>query len=108
MIDDNSPDGTQDVVRQLQQIYGGDKIVRLLLLAQPDPHFFAHPALSSRLHALLQLLRPRPGKLGLGTPLCSAEPHQTRFTRGTADDRRALQARPMCMACSTRQATLSS
>eukprot|EP00245_Coleochaete_scutata_P000536 TRINITY_DN10639_c0_g1_i1.p1 TRINITY_DN10639_c0_g1~~TRINITY_DN10639_c0_g1_i1.p1 ORF type:complete len:240 (-),score=50.91 TRINITY_DN10639_c0_g1_i1:254-973(-) len=39
IVDDNSPDGTQDVVKQLQQLYGEDRI----------------------------LLRPRPGKLGLGT-----------------------------------------
>ena len=29
IIDDNSPDGTQDVVRQLQAAYGEDRIVRL-------------------------------------------------------------------------------
>lgn len=28
VVDDNSPDGTQDVVRQLQQAYGGERIVR--------------------------------------------------------------------------------
>ncbi|KAG6545971.1 hypothetical protein Mapa_012632 [Marchantia paleacea] len=39
VVDDASPDGTQDVVKQLQQIYGDDKI----------------------------LLRPRAAKLGLGT-----------------------------------------
>lgn len=39
VIDDGSPDGTQDVAKQLQQIYGEDKI----------------------------LLRPRASKLGLGT-----------------------------------------
>eukprot|EP00850_Spirogloea_muscicola_P010931 SM000066S20406 [mRNA] locus=s66:185447:188434:+ [translate_table: standard] len=39
VVDDNSPDGTQDVVRQLQRLYGEDRL----------------------------LLRPRPGKLGLGT-----------------------------------------
>ncbi|KAL3680281.1 hypothetical protein R1sor_023237 [Riccia sorocarpa] len=39
VIDDASPDGTQDVVRQLQRVYGEDKI----------------------------LLRPRAAKLGLGT-----------------------------------------
>ncbi|GAV00072.1 hypothetical protein RvY_10973 [Ramazzottius varieornatus] len=39
VIDDGSPDGTQDVVKQLQQIYGSEKIV----------------------------LRPREKKLGLGT-----------------------------------------
>jgi len=39
VIDDNSPDGTQEVVKQLQEVYGGDRI-RLLT---------------------------RPGKLGLGS-----------------------------------------
>ncbi|EFJ05561.1 hypothetical protein SELMODRAFT_137027 [Selaginella moellendorffii] len=39
VIDDASPDGTQDVVRQLQKVYGDDRI----------------------------LLRPRHAKLGLGT-----------------------------------------
>jgi dolichol-phosphate mannosyltransferase len=39
VIDDNSPDGTQDVVRKLQSEFGEDRI----------------------------LLRPRAGKLGLGT-----------------------------------------
>jgi glycosyltransferase involved in cell wall biosynthesis len=27
VIDDNSPDGTQDVVRQLQQVYGRQKLL---------------------------------------------------------------------------------
>lgn len=39
VIDDNSPDGTLDVAKQLQEVYGEDRI----------------------------LLRPRAGKLGLGT-----------------------------------------
>ncbi|MED6155178.1 Dolichol-phosphate mannosyltransferase subunit 1 [Stylosanthes scabra] len=39
VVDDGSPDGTQDVVKQLQKVYGEDRI----------------------------LLRPRPKKLGLGT-----------------------------------------
>ncbi|OWM70583.1 hypothetical protein CDL15_Pgr014256 [Punica granatum] len=39
IVDDGSPDGTQDVVKQLQQVYGEDRI----------------------------LLRARPKKLGLGT-----------------------------------------
>ncbi|KAJ6823303.1 dolichol-phosphate mannosyltransferase subunit 1 [Iris pallida] len=39
IVDDGSPDGTQDVIRQLQQVYGEDRI----------------------------LLRARPRKLGLGT-----------------------------------------
>mmetsp|Transcript_14210 Transcript_14210/g.36316 ORF Transcript_14210/g.36316 Transcript_14210/m.36316 type:complete len:241 (+) Transcript_14210:25-747(+) len=39
VIDDNSPDGTQDICKQLQKVYGSDKV----------------------------LLKPRAGKLGLGT-----------------------------------------
>ncbi|TVU19349.1 hypothetical protein EJB05_35493 [Eragrostis curvula] len=39
IVDDGSPDGTQDIVRQLQKIYGEDRV----------------------------LLRARPSKLGLGT-----------------------------------------
>lgn len=27
IVDDGSPDGTQDVIRQLQQVYGEDRIV---------------------------------------------------------------------------------
>ena len=42
MIDDNSPDGTLDVAKQLQRLYGEDKIV----------------------------LRPRKAKLGLGECVC--------------------------------------
>ena len=30
MVDDNSPDGTQEVAKQLQEIYGDDKIVCLM------------------------------------------------------------------------------
>lgn len=29
VIDDNSPDGTQEVVKKLQELYGQDKIVSL-------------------------------------------------------------------------------
>ncbi|GAB4818235.1 hypothetical protein N2152v2_005281 [Parachlorella kessleri] len=50
IVDDNSPDGTQDIVRQLQKLYGEDRI----------------------------LLRPRPGKLGLGT----AYVHGLQFVTG--------------------------
>ncbi len=28
IVDDNSPDGTQEVVRQLQKAYGAERIVR--------------------------------------------------------------------------------
>ncbi|TIA89076.1 hypothetical protein E3P81_03160 [Wallemia ichthyophaga] len=50
IVDDNSPDGTQEVSRQLQGVYGADRIV----------------------------LKPRPGKLGLGT----AYIHGLRFCSG--------------------------
>ena len=39
IVDDNSPDGTQDVIRDMQRVYGKDKII----------------------------LHGRPGKLGLGS-----------------------------------------
>lgn len=32
MIDDNSPDGTQDVVKRLQDVYGDDRIVSIRLV----------------------------------------------------------------------------
>ncbi|CDP08389.1 unnamed protein product [Coffea canephora] len=43
VVDDGSPDGTQDIVKQLQSVYGEDRI----------------------------LLRARPKKLGLGMSLAS-------------------------------------
>lgn len=49
VIDDNSPDGTLDVAKQLQKIYGEDKIV----------------------------LRPRKAKLGLGTAYIHGVKHAT-------------------------------
>jgi len=50
VIDDNSPDGTQDIVKRLQKAYGADKI----------------------------LLKPRAGKLGLG----SAYVHGLKYASG--------------------------
>lgn len=32
MIDDNSPDGTLDVAKQLQAIYGEEKIVKNIIM----------------------------------------------------------------------------
>jgi glycosyltransferase involved in cell wall biosynthesis len=32
VVDDGSPDGTQDIVKQLQQVYGEDRIVSGLIL----------------------------------------------------------------------------
>lgn len=49
IIDDNSPDGTLEVAQDLQKIYGEDKI----------------------------LLRPRKGKLGLGTAYIHGIEHAT-------------------------------
>ena len=72
VIDDNSPDGTQDVVKKLQTAYGTDKIVRLCPLDCYVQHALACfwgtacTAIHTEPAVLLQLLRPRPGKLGLG------------------------------------------
>ncbi|XP_008452949.2 dolichol-phosphate mannosyltransferase subunit 1 [Cucumis melo] len=49
VVDDGSPDGTQEVVKQLQGVYGEDRI----------------------------LLRARPRKLGLGTAYCHGLKHAT-------------------------------
>ena len=49
IIDDNSPDGTQEVAKQLQEIYGKNKIV----------------------------LKPREKKLGLGTAYLHGLKHST-------------------------------
>ncbi|KAF8951328.1 dolichol-P-mannose synthesis, partial [Haplosporangium bisporale] len=49
VIDDNSPDGTLEIAKQLQKIYGEDRI----------------------------LLRPRAGKLGLGTAYVHGIQHAT-------------------------------
>ncbi|XP_069728114.1 dolichol-phosphate mannosyltransferase subunit 1 isoform X2 [Phaenicophaeus curvirostris] len=49
IIDDGSPDGTQEIAEQLEKIYGSDKI----------------------------LLRPRPRKLGLGTAYIHGMKHAT-------------------------------
>ncbi|KAG0217326.1 dolichol-P-mannose synthesis [Mortierella sp. NVP41] len=49
VIDDNSPDGTIEVAKQLQKVYGEDRI----------------------------LLKPRPGKLGLGTAYVHGIQHAT-------------------------------
>lgn len=49
IIDDGSPDGTLDAAKELQKIYGDDKII----------------------------LRPRPSKLGLGTAYVHGIKHAT-------------------------------
>jgi dolichol-phosphate mannosyltransferase len=55
IVDDASPDGTQDVAKQLAGVYGEDKIVRAL-----------PPSASGPRSGRRQVLRPRAGKLGLG------------------------------------------
>lgn len=54
VVDDASPDGTQEVARELAKVYGEDKIVSDCLV------------LSGTLPNAPQVLKPRPGKLGLG------------------------------------------
>lgn len=81
VIDDASPDGTQEVVRRLQRIYGEDRQVLRHADAMPPAPAAAAVAAGSTVHAppaaapassahapqcRLRLL-PRPGKLGLGT-----------------------------------------
>lgn len=55
VVDDASPDGTQEVARQLARTYGEDKIVSPLSSHQ-----------LCRLTLYVQVLKPRAGKLGLG------------------------------------------
>lgn len=55
VVDDASPDGTQEIAKQLARVYGDDKIVRVFVFAIPPP---------TKLFA--QVLKPRAGKLGLG------------------------------------------
>jgi cellulose synthase/poly-beta-1,6-N-acetylglucosamine synthase-like glycosyltransferase len=77
VVDDGSPDGTQEIVKQLQQVYGEDRIVSTIRLeneseflsrfiflclfftCNDDPVFFFF-------FLMMQLLRARPKKLGLG------------------------------------------
>jgi glycosyltransferase involved in cell wall biosynthesis len=70
IVDDASPDGTQDVAHQLAKIYGQDKVVSVyrdkwgigaLLLVSSS---FSSPGSGGML--TLQVLKPRAGKLGLG------------------------------------------
>lgn len=71
-MDDGSPDGTQEIVKQLQQVYGEDRIVSTIILQfvyellryqflRLFPTFNNEP-----FFLLIQLLRARPKKLGLG------------------------------------------
>lgn len=72
-MDDGSPDGTQEVVKQLQQLYGEDRIVSTVInswiwiciwLLLQTPTFILILMLIASW--MVQLLRPRPKKLGLG------------------------------------------
>lgn len=71
VVDDGSPDGTQEVVKQLQQVYGEDRIVSTIDL-KLDMYFFVGQCLclfmtvKSSPFLMMQLLRARPRKLGLG------------------------------------------
>ena len=74
VIDDNSPDGTLEVAKQLEAIYGTDRVVRYGLLAPKRTHGQgAHPGfLCARVDGASrhsQVLRPRKAKLGLGNIL---------------------------------------
>ena len=68
VVDDGSPDGTQEVVKQLQGLYGEDRIVSSLCCAS-FLHLLQHSVLFSLFCFFvfpMQLLRARPRKLGLG------------------------------------------
>ncbi|CAK5264160.1 unnamed protein product [Mycena citricolor] len=55
VVDDASPDGTQEVAKQLASVYGEDKVVR------------GHVECKVLEVMSIQVLKPRAGKLGLGT-----------------------------------------
>lgn len=73
VVDDGSPDGTQEIVKQLQQVYGEDRIVclstslffNLCCLWFPAAWAF-YLCIFTHAVLIMQLLRPRPKKLGLG------------------------------------------
>jgi glycosyltransferase involved in cell wall biosynthesis len=50
VVDDASPDGTQEVARQLAGIYGEDKVVRRQLLSTAQTPAGATPDRSARVH----------------------------------------------------------
>jgi glycosyltransferase involved in cell wall biosynthesis len=79
IIDDNSPDGTQEVVKRLQTAYSSDRIVRAALRA---PHMRTGDAsCAAGCHSdagpASQVLLSRPGKLGLGTAYVHGLKHAT-------------------------------
>lgn len=53
IVDDASPDGTQDIANELAKVYGEDKIVSNILCTLAFVYGF-------------KVLKPRAGKLGLG------------------------------------------
>jgi len=58
VVDDNSPDGTLEIAKQLAKVYGEDKIVCkpfIVFLSNCDSMLLVN-----------QVLKPRAGKLGLG------------------------------------------
>jgi glycosyltransferase involved in cell wall biosynthesis len=80
VVDDNSPDGTQEVVKHLQEHFGDERVV-----CPPLQHAFSSRAIpttvqqarttslkNSRANDVkliaMQILAPREGKLGLGVP----------------------------------------
>lgn len=67
VVDDGSPDGTQEVVKQLQGVYGEDRIVSSLCLGFVFvAEVYSLTYFSHLFSLLMQLLRARPRKLGLG------------------------------------------
>lgn len=68
IVDDGSPDGTQEIVKQLQQVYGEDHIVCAILFVAVKVFDFIFFIINDHNFCFLkmQLLRARPKKLGLG------------------------------------------
>ena len=69
IIDDNSPDNTQEVARDLQKIYGSDRIVSVGLM---------NKLRIISVCVCVQVVKVREGRLGLGT----AYVHGMSFARG--------------------------
>ena len=105
VVDDNSPDGTLEVAEELQRVYGADRVVRITFsvdethsplngesvtvsCGENTNYYPALPLTASILSlslcrsrsrlVLLQVLRPRAGKLGLG----SAYVHGLKYAKG--------------------------
>lgn len=53
IVDDGSPDGTQDIVKQLQQVYGEDRVVSILKICPRSASSFI---LSIQYHGLMDCL----------------------------------------------------